>query len=71
MIGFLGTDQGSAHIAGRNIRSDMDAVYAAMGVCPQHDLLWETLTAREHLYFYGRLKRLRGRCAATASRRRD
>ena len=29
-------------------------------MCPQHDLLWETLTAREHLNFYGRLKRLRG-----------
>ena len=30
------------------------------GVCPQHDLLWVTLTAREHLNFYGRLKRLTG-----------
>jgi hypothetical protein len=29
-----------------------------MGVCPQHDLLWEMLTAREHLYFYARLKGL-------------
>lgn len=31
-----------------------------MGVCPQHDLLWETLTGREHLLFYGRLKGLTG-----------
>lgn len=31
-----------------------------MGVCPQHDLLWETLTGREHLMFYGRLKGLKG-----------
>jgi hypothetical protein len=31
-----------------------------MGLCPQHDLLWETLTAREHLSFYGRLKGLEG-----------
>ena len=30
------------------------------GVCPQHDLLWETLTAREHLSFYARLKHLSG-----------
>jgi ABC-type multidrug transport system ATPase subunit len=30
------------------------------GVCPQHDLLWDTLTAREHLNFYARLKRLSG-----------
>lgn len=31
-----------------------------MGSCPQHDLLWPLLTAREHLLFYGRLKGLRG-----------
>ncbi|XP_062026161.1 ABC transporter A family member 7-like [Rosa rugosa] len=31
-----------------------------MGVCPQHDLLWESLTGREHLLFYGRLKNLKG-----------
>jgi ABC-type multidrug transport system ATPase subunit len=38
----------------------MAAIYTLMGVCPQHDLLWETLTGREHLLFYGRLKGLRG-----------
>ncbi|KAL7161460.1 hypothetical protein ACSBR2_042010 [Camellia fascicularis] len=38
----------------------MDRIYTSMGVCPQHDLLWETLTAREHLLFYGRLKNLKG-----------
>jgi ABC-type multidrug transport system ATPase subunit len=38
----------------------MDAIYSLMGVCPQHDLLWETLTGREHLLFYGRLKGLTG-----------
>jgi ABC-type Na+ transport system ATPase subunit NatA len=32
-----------------------------MGLCPQHDLLWETLTSREHLTFYGRLKGLEGK----------
>jgi len=32
-----------------------------MGLCPQHDLLWETLTSREHLSFYGRLKGLEGK----------
>jgi hypothetical protein len=26
----------------------------------QHDILWETLTARQHMMFYGRLKNLRG-----------
>ena len=37
----------------------MADIYALMGVCPQHDLLWDTLTGREHLLFYGRLKNLK------------
>lgn len=37
----------------------MADIYATMGVCPQHDLLWDTLTGREHLLFYGRLKNLK------------
>lgn len=50
---------GSAVIDGLDIKSDMADIYAMMGVCPQHDLLWETLTGREHLLFYGRLKNLK------------
>ena len=51
---------GTATIEGLDIRSDMADIYAMMGVCPQHDLLWETLTGREHLLFYGRWKNLKG-----------
>jgi len=32
-----------------------------MGVCPQENLLWDDLTGREHLLFYGRLKVLEGK----------
>jgi ABC-type multidrug transport system ATPase subunit len=34
----------------------MPMIYKVMGVCPQHNLLWETLTAIEHIYFYATLK---------------
>ena len=27
-----------------------------MGVCPQFDILWPSLTVEEHLYFYARLR---------------
>lgn len=50
---------GTATVEGLDVRSDMADIYAIMGVCPQHDLLWETLTGREHLLFYGRLKNLK------------
>ncbi|XP_071717438.1 ABC transporter A family member 7-like [Rutidosis leptorrhynchoides] len=60
MIGLAKPSSGTAYVQGLDIRTDMDGIYANMGVCPQHDLLWETLTGREHLLFYGRLKNLKG-----------
>lgn len=60
MIGLTKPTSGTAYVQGLNIRTHMDGIYTSMGVCPQHDLLWETLTGREHLLFYGRLKNLKG-----------
>ncbi|CAM0946658.1 unnamed protein product [Alopecurus aequalis] len=60
MIGLIPPTSGTAYVHGRDIRTDMNDIYTTMGVCPQHDLLWETLTGREHLLFYGRLKNLKG-----------
>ena len=42
------------------ITSDMMSIHSEMGVCPQHDVLWNDLTAEEHLLFYGRLKGFSG-----------
>ena len=52
---------GNATIEGLSIREDMGSIYSLLGVCPQHDLLWEQLTPVQHLNFYGRLKNLRAR----------
>ncbi|XP_062196627.1 ABC transporter A family member 7-like [Phragmites australis] len=60
MIGLVPPTSGAAYVHGMDIKTDMDDIYTNMGVCPQHDLLWETLTGREHLLFYGRLKNLKG-----------
>ncbi|CAJ2664517.1 unnamed protein product [Trifolium pratense] len=60
MIGLTKPTSGAAYIQGLDIRNHMDGIYTSMGVCPQHDLLWESLTGREHLLFYGRLKNLTG-----------
>jgi len=59
MVGFLTPSGGTAFIEGLDILNQMNEIYPMMGVCPQHDLLWDTMTAREHLLFYGRLKGLR------------
>ncbi|GLU12336.1 hypothetical protein SLE2022_290230 [Rubroshorea leprosula] len=60
MIGLTKPTSGTGLVQGLDIRTQMGAIYTSMGVCPQHDLLWESLTGREHLLFYGRLKNLKG-----------
>uniref|UniRef100_A0A0D3A9Y0 ABC transporter domain-containing protein n=1 Tax=Brassica oleracea var. oleracea TaxID=109376 RepID=A0A0D3A9Y0_BRAOL len=60
MTGLLKPSSGTALVQGLDICKEMNKVYTSMGVCPQHDLLWETLTGREHLLFYGRLKNIKG-----------
>ncbi|KAL6973345.1 Phospholipid-transporting ATPase abca7, variant 2 [Sarracenia purpurea var. burkii] len=60
MIGLIKPSSGMAYVQGLDIRTQMNEIYTSMGVCPQHDLLWENLTGREHLLFYGRLKNLKG-----------
>ncbi|CAN6243557.1 unnamed protein product [Urochloa humidicola] len=67
LTGFTKPTSGTAYIDGLNIRTDKNEIYTRIGVCPQFDLLWETLTGREHLMFYGRLKRLNGAALVEAA----
>ncbi|XP_074316993.1 ABC transporter A family member 8-like [Silene latifolia] len=60
MIGLTKPTSGTALINGLDIGTQMHEIHSTIGVCPQHNLLWETLTGREHLLFYGRLKNLWG-----------
>lgn len=47
---------GSGTIGGLDLVNDMDEIRKHVGVCPQNDVLWPTLSVREHLLFYARLK---------------
>lgn len=59
LTGLMDPDShGSAEIFGRSIRDDMSVIHANMGVCPQHDVLWSQLTAREHLELFATIKGL-------------
>ena len=60
LTGYLPANSGTALISGLDIRDQMHEIHKLMGVCPQDNLLWDTLTAREHLDFYARLKCLQG-----------
>ena len=60
LTGLFAPTSGNAYVGRYSIRDNISAIYADMGVCPQHDLLWPALTAEEHLRFYGRLKGFTG-----------
>ena len=40
---------------GYDIRKDMAKVRESLGMCPQHDVLFDTLTVTEHLMFYAQV----------------
>lgn len=69
MTGLTPPTKGTVIVAGMDIRTELNRIYSTIGVCPQHDLLWGNLTAREHLLFYGRLKNLTGKALKEACRK--
>ncbi|PAA80697.1 hypothetical protein BOX15_Mlig019968g3 [Macrostomum lignano] len=54
---FLPTS-GTAFIGGYDIRTEMDQIRRHLGLCPQYNVLFDTLTVEDHIYFYGMLKGL-------------
>ncbi len=47
---------GEAFVFGHSIKDELTQVQKLMGVCPQHDILFDELTANEHLRFWARFK---------------
>ena len=48
---------GNTTIYGHAIRDAMPRVRGLLGCCPQHDVLFESLTVREHIIFFALVKR--------------
>src|SRR5512139_2981428 len=57
---LLRPDQGDALVMGHSVRKDPMAVKSVLGVVPQEIALYEDLTARENLTFWGKMYGLRG-----------
>jgi ABC-type multidrug transport system ATPase subunit len=62
LTGIIPTTAGDGLVYGDSIRSTAGIanIRKNMGVCPQFDVLWESLSAREHLHVFGSLKGLSG-----------
>jgi len=57
---LLKPDQGDASVMGHSIISDQHGVKSSIGVVPQEIALYEDLSARENLDFWGKMYGLRG-----------
>ena len=56
LTGLFPPSSGSAHIDGKSIITEMDAIRDSLGLCPQHNVLFDRLTVKEHLDFFVNLK---------------
>ncbi|XP_064626259.1 phospholipid-transporting ATPase ABCA1-like isoform X3 [Lineus longissimus] len=56
LTGLFPPTEGTAFIYNQDIRTEMDSIRRSMGMCPQYNVLFDSLTVEEHLWFYGRLK---------------
>jgi ABC-2 type transport system ATP-binding protein len=62
---LLRPDEGDARVMGHSIRTEQMGVKSVLGVVPQEIALYEDLTARENLTFWGKMYNLRGSALKT------
>ncbi|KAJ3117495.1 ATP-binding cassette sub- A member 1 [Phlyctochytrium bullatum] len=56
LAGLTPATGGDALIYGLSVRTQMGRIRKLLGVCPQHDILFDDLTAKEHIELYAGLK---------------
>jgi ABC-2 type transport system ATP-binding protein len=65
VCGLLRADAGTVRVAGVDVGTDPHSARTLLGVAPQHTGVYEVLTVRENLAFFGELGGLRRRLLAT------
>lgn len=58
LTGLFAPTSGTAYIGGYDINTHMDKIRENLGLCPQHNMLFDKMTVREHFQFFGMLKGL-------------
>ncbi|XP_047145843.1 phospholipid-transporting ATPase ABCA3 isoform X2 [Hydra vulgaris] len=56
LTGLIPPSTGTAIINNYNILKDIGSVRKSLGICPQHNVLFDHLTVEEHLWFFTSLK---------------
>nr|XP_021189988.2 phospholipid-transporting ATPase ABCA3 [Helicoverpa armigera]XP_049699930.1 phospholipid-transporting ATPase ABCA3 [Helicoverpa armigera]XP_049699931.1 phospholipid-transporting ATPase ABCA3 [Helicoverpa armigera]WRX06183.1 ABCA2 [Helicoverpa armigera] len=61
LTGNLKLTRGTVNVAGYDMTSQSSAARSHIGLCPQHNILFNELTVKEHLEFFARLKGFKGK----------
>ncbi|XP_062434346.1 glucosylceramide transporter ABCA12 [Rhea pennata] len=56
LTGLFPTSSGTIFVYGKDIKTDQEVIRKNMGVCMQHNVLFNYLTTKEHLLLYGYIK---------------
>ncbi|CAB3224162.1 unnamed protein product [Arctia plantaginis] len=60
LTGNLQPTSGKVNVVGYDMSTQAEIARSHIGLCPQHNVLFDELTVREHLKFFSRLKGLTG-----------
>ncbi|XP_065650437.1 ATP-binding cassette sub-family A member 2 isoform X3 [Hydra vulgaris] len=56
LTGLFPPTSGTALVCGYDIVTNIEKIRKSLGICPQHNVLFDNLTVEEHMWFYGKLK---------------
>jgi ABC-type multidrug transport system ATPase subunit len=58
MCGYVQLTSGNARVFERHLNRDLESIRRRMGVVSQFDVLWDELTATDHMYLVSQIKRV-------------
>lgn len=60
LVGLIRPSSGTAFVNGYDIRTNLDNARDSLGICTQHDILFDNMTVADHIKFFSRLKGMKG-----------
>ncbi len=54
--GLFSATSGTAIVNGYDINTGIERIRGSLGLCPQHNMLFPSLTVKEHLIFFGMVR---------------
>ena len=67
LTGMLDITSGDCEVYGQSVRRELPRVRQSLGLCPQHNILWDEMSCIDHLLFYAKLKGVDGPEAVEAA----